>query len=120
MGIWIPRLNLRPGESVLWEAWANHVRRGIAVGGNLVVTDQRLLFQPNRLDRATGRKLWECPRAAIIGMDRLPRRPLALLGGGLRQRLAIDTTDGPEIFVVNNPDRQTTELRGLLEPRGDR
>jgi hypothetical protein len=114
MGLWVTKFNLRPGETVLWEALANHVRHGIAVGGKLAVTDQRLLFQPNRIDKATGRKAWDCPRAAISGVDELPRRPLAILGGGIRQRLAIQTDDGPEVFVINHLDRQVPELRKLL------
>lgn len=107
-------LELNEGENVVWEARANHVRRSVAVGGVLAVTDQRLFFQPNRIERWFGRKSWTCPRGSVVGVEAIDRNWKAVLGGGVRRRLAVHTTTGVEVFVVNDSERQVAELRNLL------
>lgn len=114
MGVFLPKLELREGEKAIWEAWANHVRRAVAVGGVLAVTDERLLFQPNRIERWLRRKTWNCPRDSVVGIEAIARDWKAVLGGGVRRRLAIQTTTGVEIFVVSDVDRRVAELRDLL------
>jgi hypothetical protein len=114
MGVFLPELELNQGENAVWEAWANHVRRSVAVGGVLAVTDQRLFFQPNRIERWFRRKTWNCPRDSVVRFEAVARNWKAVLGGGVRRRLAIQTTTGVEIFVVSDVDRRVAELRGQL------
>jgi hypothetical protein len=114
MGLLQIELALRPGESSRWKKPANQVRKGIAVGGTLAVTDQRVLFQPNRIERATGRKVWECSPPEVTAIESIERQPGAVLGGGIRRRLAMETTSGPEVFVIDDVDRTAEELRDLL------
>jgi hypothetical protein len=114
MGILQVRPELEPGEALRWKALANRVLRGgVTAGGQLVVTDRRLLFQPNRYDRMLGRKVWQCPLDAVTGVGTVGR-DAAIFAGGLRRRLGIETTDGEQVFVVNRLGKKVAELRGLL------
>lgn len=44
-------------------------------------------------------------------------RDLTVVAGGMRERLGIQTTDGTEIFVVNNLKEKIAELQSLLQQR---
>jgi len=78
-----------------------------------VVTDRRVLFQPNRFDTATGTKPWELPLDNIVDVEDIDREP-TVAAGGSRKRLGIRTSSGVEIFVVNNLKTKVPELRSLL------
>ena len=80
------------GENVLFQSLANHFRGVEGVGGWLVLTDQRLLFQPHRLN--IQKEEWSVPLPDLIRME--PRRTLGFLPNGLR----VVTTTGEERFVV--------------------
>jgi hypothetical protein len=108
------RLQLRPGESLCWKAGAGRVRRAGTAGGLLVLTESRLFFQPNRIDSALGRRVWECPSGAVTAVEALERQPKAWFAGGMRRRLLIRTHDGVEAFVVNGLEGKMAELRDLL------
>jgi hypothetical protein len=117
MGLWLARMKLETGEVIRWESLAGRaLNRWITSGGQLVVTDQRVLFQPNRIDAATGKKPWECPLGSIVDIEPIGREPAV---GGLRRRLGIKTSSGVEIFVVNNLKKKVVELRELLPIRLD-
>jgi hypothetical protein len=114
MGFWLAQLKLETGETIRWKSSAGRaLNRWITSGGALVVTDRRVLFQPNRFDTATGKKPWECPLGSIVGIEAVGREP-AVAAGGSRRRLGIKTSSGVEIFVVNNLTKKIVELRELL------
>jgi hypothetical protein len=114
MGFWVAKPKLVEGESICWECLANRsLNRWITAGGRLVVTDRRVLFQPNRFDAATGKKPWDCPLAYVAGLATLDR-DFTVLAGGVRKRLEIRTRDGAEAFVLNDPEKKAMELRELL------
>lgn len=114
MGILNTRPKLEPNEGVRWKSAANRViSPQMTSGGQLVVTDRRVLFQPNRFDAVIGRKPWECPIDAVAGVGTVGRDK-AVLAGGLRERLRIETADGVEVFVVNGLEKKMTELHDLL------
>ena len=105
---------LQPGETIRWMSLANHTAgRWRSAGGKLIVTDQRILFQPNRIDALLGGAMWECPLAAVTGVKTI-NRDRTVLAGGVRERLGIHTEDGMERFVVNDLQQKTLELRDLL------
>ena len=79
----------------------------------MVVTDQRVFFQPNRIDAVIGGKPWECPLTAVTEVEIIDR-DRTVLAGGMRERLGIQTGDGTEIFVVNDLKKKIVELRKLL------
>lgn len=114
MGILNARLKLEPNETIRWRTLANRVLSSrITSGGQLVVTDRRVFFRPNRVDAMIGRKSWERPVDAVAGIKTVSR-DRAVLAGGLRERLEIQTADGVEVFVVNEPENKVVELRELL------
>jgi hypothetical protein len=114
MSIWIAQPKLESGEAIRWKSSAGRaLNRWITSGGQLVVTDRRLLFQPNRFDVATGKKLWELPLDNVVDIEPVNREP-TVTAGGSRRRLGIKTSSGVEIFVVNNLKTKIGELRGLV------
>lgn len=105
---------LKPDETLLWKTLANRVVSSRSTsGGQLIVTDRRVFFQPNRFDSAIGRKLWECPFDTVRGIETIDR-DRTVLAGGMRKRLGIQTADGVEIFVVNDLEEKVMELREFL------
>jgi hypothetical protein len=114
MGILQARPKLEQGEALRWKALANRVLSpAVTSGGQLVVTDRRLFFQPNRFDTAIGRELWECPLDAVTGIETVGRDG-NVFAGGTRKRLGVQTADGEEVFVVNRLGKKEDELRRLL------
>ena len=114
MGLWLAQLKLEADEAIRWQSSAGRsLNRWITSGGQLVVTNRRVLFQPNRFDTVTGKKPWECPLASVMGFETVGR-DLTVLAGGMRKRLGIQTSDGVKIFVVNDLEKKVTELREIL------
>lgn len=104
MGLWIRAPRLADSETLLWKRLANRTQGGRAIGGALYLTEQRLLFQPHRIDALTGGKAWSAPLASILAAGTEARNgdPFS---GGLRTRLRLDIAgSGPELFVVNKID----------------
>ncbi len=50
----VPKPELSPNERELETYRANRTQGSRAVGGHLLLTDQRLLFYPHKVDSATG------------------------------------------------------------------
>jgi hypothetical protein len=123
MGMLNPRPKLEPGEHVMWQARANYVAGPYytlygfkaAAGGQLLVTDRRVLFQPSRADRAVGAKRWESPLDDAVGVETVDPDG-EVFAGGMRKRLGIRTTSGVEVFVVNKLEKTIAQLSQLLPP----
>lgn len=100
------------GEEMLFQAPANHIRGIEGVGGWLMLTDQRLVFQPHKLNIQKAE--WSVPLSDLIGME--PKRTFGLVANGLR---AV-TTKGEEHFVVDQrkPWLQEFELAKGGGPKG--
>lgn len=114
MNIWVAKVKFQPDEVIRWQANANRVTGRSTAGGRLFVTDRRILFQPNRIDSMIGRKLWECSRDAVTGIDSVGRGTSGVMAGALRERLEVETVDGNEIFVVNKLAKKIAELREIV------
>ena len=121
MGVLNPSPKLESGEALLWKARANHVEgpgytlygMQAAAGGQLVVTDRRVFFQPSRADRAALAKPWGSPVKGVTGIEIVPPDS-EIFAGGMRERLGIRTSDGVEVFVVNKLQQTADKLRGIL------
>jgi hypothetical protein len=113
MGVWFCEPRLLPGERQLLRAIANHLAArtrggGIRmVGGRLVVTDRRVLFEPNRLDRITGAVSWT---ADLNEIRRVVLRPGGKEGfrtygpAGARRHVLVETAGaGGAAFGVRDP-----------------
>lgn len=117
MGFWLARPRLETDETIRWQSSAGRsLSRWITSGGQLIVTNHRVLFQPNRFDRLTGKRQWECPLASVTGLEAVDRDP-TVLAGGLRKRLKIQTQDDHEIFILNHLDERMEELEEFIPRR---
>jgi len=115
MGILTARPKLNSNETIRWKSSAGRVVSAWATsGGLLIITDQRMLFQPNRFDTTTGRKSWECPLDAVTNIEIIDREGKTLTGG-VRKRLEVQTVHGAETFIVNKLEKKVLELRALLK-----
>ncbi|MFJ6200209.1 hypothetical protein [Micromonospora sp. NPDC092111] len=64
---------MNPGEQRLHQAIANQLLGpSRTLGGRLVVTDSRVVFEPNRLDRLTGGRTWQTDAQAIRKVTETP------------------------------------------------
>jgi hypothetical protein len=110
MGIWVGSPLLEGVEKLRWKRAANHTQGNRAVGGRLFMTNQRLIFQPNRLDAATKGLQWSVRLRDVqsVGKEDRDMNPFS---GGLRNRLRVHDAHGSELFVVRHLD----EVIELLE-----
>ena len=109
MGIWFPAISLAAGERAIYKCAANSLRGWRSIGGQVTVTDRRLIFAPNRLDGMTGGRRREIPLPDIQsvsildpGLEAVKQRGLA---ASIRPQLEItDQTDSPLVITVIDPD----------------
>jgi hypothetical protein len=116
MGWWVPNPELASDEKVVWQRAANREQSGYRqVGGRLLRTDRRLLFQPNRLDAMLRGKIWNCDFADITDVGEQQRQLAAPVLGRTarnRRRLKVTLRNGSsELFVVNNVSGAIDELQ---------
>lgn len=107
MGIWFPAVPLAAGERVLYKRAANSFRGWRSIGGQVVLTDRRLVFVPHRLDALTGasRSRREILRSDIHGVQILDPGLEAVKQRGaaasIRPQLQItDKSDSPLVVTV--------------------
>ena len=109
-----PRPELEEGERVLFESRASWSRRGVARGGTLVLTDRRLLFEPNSMEASIGLLPSSWPRSALREVA-VARRGWGLLSGALRRRLRVTLGDGTAVlFVIGDVDAAARHLAAQL------
>ena len=110
--IFLPRPKLRPGEQVLRTWHANWLRRGIARGGTLNLTDRRLLFQPNTVEALIGLRAESWDWSQLRGTELVRgRRRIATW----RRRMGVVLADGEVAeFVVWEPEAAVREFAALL------
>lgn len=105
---WVKSPDFHDDERVVESVRANHSQSiGRAVGGKLFVTDRRLVFVPHRVDAVLGGTPVRVDLDAIATVTTESRggRGIVdtLFGGGLRERLRVETVDDAvELFVVSD------------------
>ena len=114
MGLLFSPLNLRKGEDIVWRKLANHFQpSGRAVGGRLVATSMRLVFQPHHLDKVLKGRSWELRLGDIASAGVAPPGvgPVAV-----RSTLWIAGKKGTDdYFVVRNPAEVASRLSSAQE-----
>jgi hypothetical protein len=103
-GLTWPPAQLEAREKVLLQERADWSRRGIARGGTLVVTDDRVVFQPTSMETSLGLHPAAWKRAEIKKVEVAPRswNPFS---GASRRRLRIEFLDSTQaLFVVPDPE----------------
>jgi hypothetical protein len=101
MGLWVRRPNLLPGEVVEWRAACNWAQGARVAGGFLWLTSGALVFEPNRVDAATG---GESRRVALSSIAAVGVEPggKPSISGGLRPRIRLELIDGNhEVLLLN-------------------
>jgi hypothetical protein len=121
MGIWFPSAELAGDEQVRYRSSADTFAGRRSIGGQLTVTDRRVVFVPNRLDGLTGGRGRAVALADIRGVRTLDPGTSAVAKRGLaaavRPQVEVDDgTGSPLIVTVRDPD----ELLRLLEHPGAR
>lgn len=105
-------MELASGESIVRSWKANRTSsKARAQGGQLHLTDRRLVFRPHAFDRLLRGREWNVTLDRVVGVEIEPRsgNPLS---GGLRDRLRIEDVDGDvQLFVVNKLDSVVDEIR---------
>ena len=68
-----PKSTLRPDETVIANWRANHsIHSQRALGGHLVLTSHRLIFEPHALDANLGGRVWQVPLSSISEVGKSP------------------------------------------------
>ncbi len=89
-----------------WTRPANHMQRGVARGGVLYMDENKLGFQPRRIDTLFGARAvsWELSSITDLGL-----KP------GLRKlRVTVTTPTSKERFIVSNPEVVWNDLNAWL------
>jgi hypothetical protein len=98
------------GETLLWHEPANLMRGFRGVGGHRYLTDRRLLFAPNRVERWIRSRPWSCPLEAVDDIGTAEARTAC------GRKLLVSAGGESVRFVVRDPATASAALRGLLEP----
>ncbi|MFN8022090.1 MAG: hypothetical protein U0Q03_11235 [Acidimicrobiales bacterium] len=106
----MPKPVLNPDEREIETTRANRSQGSRAVGGHLLLTNQRVLFYAHRLDSSTGGKNWACDLSSItnVGLAERGRNPF---DGSMRRRLRIEFEGAIELFVVNGAESIAEAIR---------
>lgn len=100
---WTAKQPAEPGEVEAWSAAANRTQGGRAVGGKLYLTNRRLLFTPNFVDRFLRGRPWSVPLVDIVSVNTSPPGEFKTgpFSGSSRERLKVELRDGEiDLFVV--------------------
>lgn len=105
---------LNAGEDAALQERASWVA-GVSRGGTLVLTNSRLIFEPNSVEAALGL----APRSwamSSIQAVRVAPRGLNLFGGAIRKRVQLVMRDGSRVLlVVRDAEEFRDRLAGLVE-----
>jgi hypothetical protein len=129
MGWLIAAPEMREGERVLWRKFANRQQSAVrVVGGRLFLTDQRLIFQPHRLDAALGGEGWSAALKDVEVSAAARQQPFALGPGALatgaaaatlRRRLRVRQASGAvDIFILNGLSGALTRIEKAVKKAG--
>jgi hypothetical protein len=122
MGWWIRQPQVAPGDHVMWSVYANREKSALRyVGGRLLVTEDQVIFQPNRFDSNLGGEVQRWQLSDVRAVDAEPRRltlPFFGLAARNRKRLRITMSTGQvELFVINHVDTAIEYLRSRTSSR---
>jgi hypothetical protein len=110
---------LGPAEQTLKRSGADLQNGWLGRHGNLIVTDERLLFAPTVLDTLLGAKRRGIPLDDITEIERFPISPTTgMPRGGKRPRMLIHTRDTIYEFMVPDLDSWIDSLQRVYELRG--
>jgi hypothetical protein len=111
---------LDPGERLVFRRGANLLRGRRKVGGEVSVTDRRLLFLPNQLEHLVGAGDQSVPLAAVLDVTVVPARPRPEMLRGLppvpRARAEVDTSEGLLLLSLEDAEALARVLADVAGP----
>jgi hypothetical protein len=108
---WLAKVESLENETEVFSCLANRTQSSNrAVGGKLIVTNRRILFLPHLLDASLGGQTMTVSLGEINGVGIEPAGG-DTFGGGLRDRLRVDSQASIELFVVNKLQEVVDLLR---------
>jgi len=116
--LWFNNPTLNEGELIALAYPANHTQNRRAVGGKLFVTNQRLLFIPNKVDDKLGGLPIDVSHDAISTFF-VKEREFSikeLFSGGLFERLGVRLSDGSEhLFVISKVEEGLEQIMEVID-----
>ena len=94
----------RPDETILKKSGADLQNGWLARHGDLMCTEDRLIFVPTALDTALRAKRREIALDDIIEIERFPVSPGGMPRGGRRPRMILHTGECAYEFMVSDLD----------------
>jgi len=88
--------------------------------GNLLLTDDRLVFLPTILDTAFGAKRRQITLDELREVERQPLSPDGMIPGGKRPRMILHTDEAGYEFMVGDIDAWIDALQVVYERRARR
>jgi hypothetical protein len=101
MGLWVRRPAMLPDEVIEWRAACNWSQGKNGRGGYLWLTSHALVFEPNRVDAATGGQSRRVALTDIAGVG-VEAGGSPSFSGGLRRRIRLELHDGRQELVLMN------------------
>ena len=103
------------GDDPVFVCTANRTQDGQNFGGHLVATRTRISFAPTPTNQWFGGEAWSADLASVREVGAMPRT-WNRRDGGLRTRLRIAMSDGPDqLFVVWRVKRAVAVLSELVD-----
>lgn len=107
---WYRSVFLEEGERARIDAPANDYRGWRAVGGRLVVTDRRVIFEPNWLDFIAAARGWRIALDQVLSVDVVPGQR-SINPHKVRTRVRIQIAGRKPIMVlVSEPEALAAAL----------
>ena len=107
----------RPDETILKSGGADLQNGWLARHGDLIVTEDRLVFVPTILDTILRARRREIPLDAITEIERWPSSPGGLGPGGRRPRMLIHTDECVYELMVADLDAWIDSLERTYQRR---
>jgi hypothetical protein len=107
----------RPDEKVLKRTGADLQNGWLARHGDLILTEERLVFVPTVLDTALMAKRREIPVDSIRVIERFPLEPGTMPRGGRRPRMLLHTDECVYEFMVGDLDAWIDTLQRFFQLR---
>lgn len=107
----------RPDETIRKRTGADLQNGWLARHGNLVLTDDRLVFVPSPLDTVLGARRREISLDTLAEVERWPKSPGEIPRGARRPRLRLHTPQGIYEFLVGDLDAWIDALEKVYSLR---